>query len=285
METVEAVRGEGCGNAYLFVDAADARVADRVREQAPGSTPRWITELGGDRLDGVILLERARDFVRRVTVWNADGSRGEVCGNGLRAAAVLARSVDGARSGLLASDAATHRFVFEDDGRVAVSLPLPHFAPERFPLDIQMAETAHESPDAPWELVLATTDGRTVRGYALSVGNPHLVVPCEHAPEGALPDAALLESHVAFPERVNVSYVWRLDPGRIGQRTFERGSGETAACGSGACASAVVARHLGWCDDRLVVEQPGGALEIRLGGAALELVGPATIGAHETLRL
>ncbi|QDU86106.1 Diaminopimelate epimerase [Planctomycetes bacterium Pla163] len=285
METVDAVRGEGCGNAYLFVDAAAAHVADRVRELAPSSTPRWIAGVGGGRLDGVILLERARDVVRQVTVWNADGSRGEVCGNGLRAAAVLVRSVDGVRAGLLASDAAIHRFGFEDDGRVAVSLPPPVFDAERIPLDVGSAARARADEDAPWELLLATAEGRTARGYALSMGNPHLVVPLEHAPVGVLPDAALLEGHAAFPERVNVSYVWRLDAGRIGQRTFERGSGETAACGSGACASAVVARHLGWCDDRLVVEQPGGTLEIRLGGDALELVGPATIGARESLRL
>lgn len=285
IETVEAVRGEGCGNAYLFVDAPNEVIAGLVRERAPARTARWLATLGGDRLDGVILLEPAEDVLRRVTVWNADGSRGEVCGNGLRAAAMLLRSSASVRSGLLASDVAHHSFAFEDDGRVSVSLPLPQFELARIPLAVGAADSARGGLDAPWQLDLSTANGCVVRGYALSMGNPHLVVPCDRAPVGALPDAALLEGHAAFPERVNVSFMWPLGEGRIGQRTFERGSGETAACGSGACASAVVAGHLGWCGDRLVVEQPGGALEIRVGGEALELVGPASIGARETLAL
>lgn len=284
---IEAVRGEGCGNAYLFVDGptvGDA-ITSLVEERGARDTPRWLDASGDASLDGVILLAPDRDGAdRRAIVWNADGSRGEVCGNGLRAAALLLRERFGAERGALRSDAGVHEFAFEPDGRVAVGLPPPRFDPDAIGL-VPAACAGVAADGGPLEVELELEDGARVRGHALSMGNPHLVLDHLEPIVGVLATGPTLERHAAFANRVNVNYAWPLGRERIGLRTFERGSGETAACGSGACATAVVARHLGWCDDRVVLAQPGGELEVRLRRDGVTLVGPATLAPPTTLRL
>lgn len=282
----------GCGNAYLFVDGAtlDPAVAARIEASGPRDTPRWLAASGDagsgePNLDGVILL--ARDDAgadRRAIVWNADGSRGEVCGNGLRAAALLLRERFGLTSGLLRSDAGSHAFAFEDDGRVAVELAPPSFDANVIGL-VPSACARFGAGDGPPSIELDLASGARVRGHALSMGNPHLVLARAEPVVGELVDGPELERHAAFANRVNVNFAWRIDDGRVGQRTFERGSGETAACGSGACATAVVARHLGWCDERVVLVQPGGELEVRLADDRVTLVGPASIAPPTKLRV
>jgi diaminopimelate epimerase len=285
--TIEGLRAEGCGNAYLFVDAAraGARVADALHARAGSELPAWLARLGGPRLDGLILLEPDPEALWRLAIWNADGSRGEVCGNGLRAAALLARRFHGLARGVLATAGGRHEFVIESDGRtprVRVTLPGATGAPESIPLDAGATRSVEGRGREPRRVALAV-GSHTVHGFALSVGNPHFVVPCDAAPEGPLVDGPALERHAAFPARVNASWIWRAAGGRIGQRVFERGSGETAACGSGACAGAVVARHIGWCGPHVVVAQPGGELSVEVGADELALCGTASIG--EALRL
>lgn len=284
---IEVVRGEGCGNAYLFVDgtAIGTEVAHRVESCGSTETPRWLTESGDRTLDGVILLAPDDDGAeRRAIVWNADGSRGEVCGNGLRAAALLLRERFGIERGSLRSDSGLHAFSFEKDGRVAVDLPPPAFTPTVIGL-VPEACARFEATGGPPLVELRLPDGTQASGHALSMGNPHLVLPQRAAVVGELSQGPQLERHAAFPARVNVSYAWPIEHGRVGQRTFERGSGETAACGSGACATAVVARYLGWCDDRATLVQPGGELEVRMRPEAIALVGPARLSSAAPLRL
>lgn len=284
---IRTIRGEGCGNAYLFVDGhtLDAATARRIERDGSVLTPRWLADGGDPTLDGLILLARdGTNANRRAIVWNADGSRGEVCGNGLRAAARLVRERDGVETGLLRSDAGPHVFSFESDGRVAITMPPPSFDTAAIGL---VAKHCHELATAsgPVALTLALADGSRVRGHALSMGNPHLVVVHDAPVVGELPAGSELERHPAFARRVNVNRIWSAGADRCGQRTFERGSGETAACGSGACAAAVVARNLGLCGDRVVLEQAGGELEVRLGTAELTLVGPASIADAAPRRL
>ncbi len=283
MVAIEGWRAEGCGNAYLFVDAerVSASAVRAVRERAGDELPSWLARLGGERLDGLILLERDPEALWRLSIWNADGSRGEVCGNGLRAAALLARQRHGVARGTFATAGGRHEFEIERDGadaRVRVTLPTASGEPSRIPLDVTRALSVEGRLDVPRRVRLAL-GARSVVGHALSVGNPHFVIALDAALSGPLVDGPALERHAAFPARVNASWIWPLAPDRIGQRTFERGSGETAACGSAACAGAVVAHRLGLSGPRVAIVQPGGELTVEIGRDDLALIGPASVGA------
>lgn len=286
---IEGWRAEGCGNAYVFVESerVGASAARAIHERAGGELPHWLAKLGGERLDGLILLEPDPEALWRLSIWNADGSRGEVCGNGLRAAALLARRRHGVARGTFATAGGRHEFEIEREGaeaRVRVTLPAATGEPSRIPLDVTRALSVEGRGHEPRRVRLAL-GARAVVGHALSVGNPHFVIALDAAPAGPLADGPALERHVAFPARVNVSWIWPLAEGRIGQRTFERGSGETAACGSAACAGAVVARRLGMCGPRVAMVQPGGELVVEVGRDELALSGPASIGAAAALEI
>ncbi|MEZ5977319.1 MAG: diaminopimelate epimerase [Planctomycetota bacterium] len=282
MTKVRGTRAEGCGNAYVFVDEEDvgSDAAARLRDCAPHATPRWLSALGGARLDGVILLELDATCERRLTVWNADGSRGEVCGNGLRAAALLARTRRGSAEGALRSDSAVHRYevvVSGSEPRVRVTLPPPRVELDAVPCDARRAGACSTGPRGLQRLELVAA-GREFSGYVLSVGNPHLVLPTDDLREGEPLGFEGLECHPAFPARVNVTLMRRVSADAIATRTHERGSGETAACGTAACASAFVSYALGLTDPSVEVRQRGGVLGVEVRPDELVLAGPASVG-------
>ena len=209
-------------------------------------------------------------------MFNADGSEGEMCGNGIRCVAKYLYDHDVVRKDQLKIE--TGRGVLaldlEVDGtqvrRVRVNMGAPILDPARIPTLL-----AGDPPiDAPIQV-----DGRELAVTAVSMGNPHAVIYVDDA--GAFPLETLgpgIENHPAFPKRVNVHIVEVLTPGEVRMRTWERGSGITLACGTGACAVCVAGVLTGCSDRTILAHLPGGDLELEWPDdhAPVFMTGPAT---------
>jgi len=224
--------------------------------------------------DQILTVEppRSARALASYRIWNSDGSSSAQCGNGARCvAAWLVR--DGAAGGRhfeLDSPAGTHVVDVLDGGRYRVAMGVPAFEPARVPLaGFAGAEDAYEA---------TLDDGARVRFGAVSMGNPHVVIEVEDvdaAPVARLGQA--LQRSPLLPESANVGFAQVLDRGRIRLRVFERGVGETLACGSGACAAVAVLARNGRVDRDVAVALPGGELCIAWPDdhAQVAMTGPA----------
>ena len=245
---------EGCGNDYLFVDGIRAAFP---AERAPSLARAWSDRRFGVGADGLILLTRDAEDGLRMSMWNADGSRGAMCGNGLRCIA---------RFAALGGHAPGHAFsVRTDAGPREVEL-LSNGA-----VRAAMGEVEVEAP------VELTVAGRRLQFVPGDAGNPHAVTfvdDVEAAPVQQV--GAAMQAHPDFDAGVNVEFVEVLGGDRLRQRTYERGSGETLACGTGAAVAALAARARGNIRGPAAkVELRGGTLTVFGEGPNLAIVGPA----------
>lgn len=245
---------EGCGNDYVFVDGIGAPLP---LERASELARRWSDRHFGIGADGLIVLLRGDAAPLRMAMWNADGSRGAMCGNGLRCLARFARDL---------GHAARDSFAIETDAGV-----------RRVDLlsgDVVRAAIGAVAVAPPRTVSIA---GQPLELIAGDAGNPHAVVfvaDVERADVERL--GAALQRHPDFPGGVNVEFVQTVAQDRLRQRTFERGSGETLACGTGAAVAAVAARRAGnIAGHRTHVELRGGTLIVLGGDASLAIEGPA----------
>ena len=191
----------------------------------------------------------------RYHVFNADGSRAGQCGNGARCVGRFLREkrLTRQREILLQTDDDSLALSLTEDGRVFAGLSAPRFAPTEVPFQ------ADETQDQ----YTLDVQGQSLSIGALSMGNPHAILmvdDCDAAPVSTL--GPLLEAHTRFPERVNVGFMQVQSRGEMKLRVFERGVGETDACGSGACAAAVHGMKLGLLDEEVLVSLPGGKLSV-----------------------
>ncbi len=258
----------GAGNDFVVLDLragmappdADlaARLADRHR---------------GVGCDQILTIEppRSEASVASYRIWNSDGSTSQQCGNGARCvAAWLVR--DGAAQGehfLIDSPLRTHAVQRLGGDHYAVAMGKPEFEPERIPL-VGFPRAREE--------YAVSLQGENVRFGAVSMGNPHAVLEVGSADAAPVERVGpLLQQHASFPESVNVGFAQVLDSGHARLRVFERGVGETLACGSGACAAAVVLMQRGRLRRDAVLSLPGGDLRIQWPEDAAEIVmsGPA----------
>ena len=274
----------GAGNDFVVLDLRDgqsppdpetcARIADRHR---------------GVGCDQLLTVEAPREAgsVASYRIWNADGSPSGQCGNGARCiAAWLVRDGAAPAQGDFAIDSpgTTHRVAHDDDGGFVINMGAPRF----MPVDIPLAGFLQAQDD----YVVQLAHGERIehlRFGAVSMGNPHALI------EVAEVDAAdvarigpALQRHAAFPQSVNVGFAEVLSPSHIRLRVYERGVGETLACGSGACAAVAVLVVRGRLDgDREVaVDLPGGHLRIRYNHAAgtIYMGGPAAFVFEATMQ-
>ena len=245
----------GIGNDFV--------VADATRSPLPSvEQVRFLADRRvGVGCDQVLMAVRpaASDRDLGVVIFNADGSRAEHCGNGMRCMAVFARE-----RGLVPSD----EIAFETSGgrvdaaiggggAVTVRMGIPRFEPDEIPI-------ASSGRAAGYRL---DVDGDAVRFAAVSMGNPHAVVRVpDVAAAPVVRLGAALQSNPFFPEGVNVGFAQPLARDRLRLRVFERGVGETRACGSGACAAVVAGRLGGDLGASTRVELPGGTLDVRWDG-------------------
>ncbi len=251
--SLEFTKMHGSGNDFVVLDGVNGELPP-IEPLARLLCDRHFG-VGADQLL-VVRPSRAADF--RMEIYNADGSQVEMCANGIRALYKYVRD-----RGLTGQDeigvetlsgVVRPRWVGAD--RVIVDMGRPVLEPAKIPTTLG----AGEGPvlDVPLEV-----DGETLRVSCVSMGNPHAVIfvgDPDTAPLERL--GPRIEHHPAFPNRVNVEFVAPAGRGRIRQRTWERGTGETLACGSGACAVAVVSMLRGLVDHRVIVELRGGELEI-----------------------
>jgi diaminopimelate epimerase len=259
MSSLEFTKMHGCGNDYIYVVATAQRPADPTRLAMRLSDRRF--GIGGD---GLILLCPSAHADVRMEIYNADGSRAEMCGNGIRCLARLAWERGVARRNPIAveTDCGIKQVWLKfDDGRpvaATVDMGAPILDGPSIP-----AAAAGRIIDYP----LALPDGNRLI-TAVSMGNPHCVVFVEDETVFSLPDdrfAALgrqFERHPFFPRGVNTEFILVQQPDRLKMRVWERGSGETLACGTGACAALVAAVLTGRAARRVTVALRGGELEI-----------------------
>ncbi len=260
----------GAGNDFVVLDG--------IREPLPALEPlaRRLLDrrfgIGGDQLL-VARPSTTADF--RMDIYNPDGSQAEMCANGIRAFYLWLRSHGHSSADEIAVEtlAGVVRPRAAGPGRVTVDMGRPILAPEKIPTTLG---AGGEGPvlDVPLEV-----DSATLRVSALSMGNPHCVIDVEDVEAAPVEQLGpRIERHPAFPNRVNVEFVQRITRNRVRQRTWERGTGETLACGSGACAVAVASILRGATDRALAIELRGGTLEISwpADDAALLMTGPAT---------
>jgi diaminopimelate epimerase len=244
----------GAGNDLVIVDCL---AGDPVADWA--AFARFALDrrlgIGGDQL---LLVRPSREADFAMAIRNADGSQAEMCANGIRAFTKYVRdkgltSKDRIRVETLAG-VVSPRWLGGD--QVEVEMTRPVFEPEKIPTRLTGRPPL---VDVPLEV-----DGERLRVTTLSMGNPHCVIFVDDPEE--YPVTRLgprIERHEAFPERVNVEFVAVRGPGELVQRTWERGSGETLACGSGACAVGVAAVLSGRASRDVVIRLRGGVLRIR----------------------
>ena len=223
----------------------------------------------GIGFDQALVLTPPRDASTATyyRIFNADGGEVEQCGNGARCVAEWLRLEGRAPAGELRLQCAGG-FVaarFDAPGTVSVDMGVPSFDPATLPFD---ATRARRVPDG-YALEVA---GKEIHFGAVSMGNPHIVVrvpSVDTAPVAT--DGAALERHVAFPRRVNVGFLEVVDRGHGRLRVFERGVGETQACGTGACAAMAIGRAAGLFDAEVSLQLPGGSLRLRWAGPGQNL--------------
>ncbi|QFY43487.1 diaminopimelate epimerase [Candidatus Methylospira mobilis] len=253
---LQFVKMHGLGNDFVVIDAINQQV-----NLGEADVRRIADRHFGVGCDQLLLVEKpeGRDADFRYRIFNADGSEVAQCGNGARCFARFVREQGlTAKTEIRVETRSGHLLLrHEADGLVTVDMGVPRHAPAEIPL---LAE--REAARYPVEV-----DGQALVFGAASIGNPHavlLVDNSETAPVEKL--GALLERHDLFPERANIGFMQVLDRQSVRLRVFERGVGETLACGSGACAAVVVGNEWGLLDDKVRVALPGGELLIRWSG-------------------
>ena len=275
---MEFTKMHGAGNDYVYIDAR------AMPDRDWGDLSRSISDrhfgVGGD---GLILVMDSDVADLQMRMFNSDGSEGEMCGNGIRCFAKYAieRGIVSPSAPAVTIDTlAGIRTVVPhyDGGSVSaarVSMGPPRFAPAEIPVDLDPAIAGVAGPVVNY--AVHPGDFRLFLTF-VSMGNPHAVTfidqPVEEFPLHNI--GPLVERHPIFPRRVNFEIVNVRDDGQLDARVWERGSGETMACGTGACAIGVASRLLGHTSDRVLVNLPGGALNIEWDGQGeVFLEGPA----------
>ena len=257
----------GLGNDFVVIDA--------IRQQVD-LTPARVRFLAdrhfGVGCDQLLLVERAQqagvDF--RYRIFNADGGEVEQCGNGARCFVrfVLDQGLTDRRQIRVETMSGVITLTAEDDGEITVNMGVPVFDPARIPFD-----SASDAFVQPLDVA-----GTAVPITAVSMGNPHavqVVADVDAAPVGQ--QGPLIESHTRFPARVNAGFVQVVDAHHIRLRVYERGAGETLACGTGACAAVVAGVVRTLLDSPVRVTTRGGELNIRWAGEGepVYMTGPA----------
>lgn len=267
----------GLGNDFMVIDAISQHVHIR-----PEQVKRLSDRHFGIGFDQLLLVEPPGqpDVDFRYRIFNADGSEVEQCGNGARCFALYVSEKKLVNKPVIRVQ--TAKGVIElklgEEGLVTVDMGKPRLTPAEIPF---LAE-------APAPTYQIDVQGVQYDISAVSMGNPHGVLVIDDVQTAPLESVgATLESHERFPERANIGFMEIVHPGFVKLRVFERGAGETLACGSGACAAVVAGRLRGLLDSRVEVKLPGGNLRIQWDGEGHPVLmeGPAAFVFEGQVRL
>ncbi|WP_126468185.1 diaminopimelate epimerase [Pragia fontium] len=258
----------GLGNDFMVVDAVTQNVYF-----SPELIRRLADRHYGVGFDQLLVVEAPYDpdLDFHYRIFNPDGGEVAQCGNGARCFArfVRLKGLTNKRDIRVSTQNGRMTLSVSEDELVTVNMGEPDFEPSRIPFRAAKMEKTY---------ILRAAE-HTVFGGVVSMGNPHCVLQVENVDLANVEQLGpLLENHERFPERANIGFMQVLHRGSIRLRVYERGAGETQACGSGACSAAAVGMIQGLLDDKVNVELPGGSLQIAWKGPGhpLYMVGPAT---------
>lgn len=247
---------QGCGNDYVYINGIEEKVENKA-EKVPFFSDRHFG-IGGD---GVIFINASQKADFEMEMYNADGSRSQMCGNGIRCVGkfVYDKGLTDKRDITVESFGAVKYMtltVGEDNkvSKVKVDMGEPELRAEKVPVkcDVQQAV------NVPIEI-----NGNQYHMTCVSMGNPHAVIFVDEITDDMVwVDGKALEVDSCFPERANIEFVQVINPNHIKMRVWERGSGETFACGTGSCACVVAGALNGLTEDKVTVSLLGGDLEI-----------------------
>jgi len=262
----------GIGNDYVYVNCFQEQVAD------PGRTAVFVSDRHfGIGSDGLILIKPSKTADFMMDMYNADGSQGAMCGNGIRCVAKYVYDyglTDQTDISIETKSGIKYLHLTIEQGKVAfvrVDMGAPILEPAKIPVISQKDRVVDEP---------VTVDGKTYHMTAVSMGNPHTVVYMEDVQGLKIEEIGPgFENHPCFPDRVNTEFVRIIDRHTVEMRVWERGSGETLACGTGACAVAVASILNGYTEDEVIVKLLGGDLKIEWDRKAdrVYMTGPASV--------
>lgn len=270
---------QGCGNDYVYVNGFTELVP---QERKPEIVRRLSDRHFGIGGDGVIFINPSEEADFEMEMYNADGTRAQMCGNGIRCVAKFVYDkglTDSDRISVVSAGSVKYleltveRKSPADRGvvtRVRVNMGSPILEPSRITV-LANGENVINEP--------IYVEDREYRMTCVSMGNPHAVVFADGVADMKLEQIGpLFEHHVRFPERVNTEFVEIIDRQNVFMRVWERGTGETLACGTGCCATAVACILNGLTDDRITVKLLGGELMIEWNREenVVYMTGPAT---------
>lgn len=277
---IKFTKMHGCGNDYVYIDGAKVKLE---AEKKPDIV-RFLSDrhfgVGGD---GVIFINPSDVADFEMEMWNADGTRAEMCGNGIRCVAKYvydhsltdSKEISIVSAGkikylVLTTEKSDRTLRGEEVVLVRVNMGSPILEPSQIPVDI----CQDEAIDTP-----IVVQGKEYKMTCVSMGNPHAVIFMNGVAELDIekigPD---FENHKLFPKRTNTEFVEVTDRANVNMRVWERGTGETLACGTGSCATAVACVLNGLTDEKVKVHLLGGTLEIEWDREAnlIYMTGPAT---------
>ena len=247
---------QGCGNDYCYIDCTKQQI-ENTQELARKISDRHF----GVGSDGLILIKPSEKADFFMDMYNSDGSRAQMCGNGIRCVAkfVYDKGLTDKKQLLIETPGGIKQLELSTwEGKVThvtVNMGSPVLTPSLIPVISEKDRVINEP---------ITVGGRQFHMTCLSMGNPHAVVFVSDTREVAIEELGpLFEHHRVFPERVNTEFIHVEDRKRITMRVWERGSGETLACGTGACASVVACILNGYTEHEVTVALLGGELKIR----------------------
>jgi len=269
----------GASNDFVVIDAVSQRI-DLSSEQYRFLADRRL----GVGADQVLVVEKSDtpdvDFCYRI--FNADGGEVEQCGNGARAFVkfVIEKGLTSKRQIKVATMAGVIKLQMEDDGNITVNMGAPELEPSKVPFDTNALRGKVDGRDTLWPLYLEPEgcEGKTTYISVVSMGNPHAVQVVDNVETAPVAvDGPLIEQHRRFPSRVNAGFMQIIDRRSIRLRVYERGAGETLACGTGACAAVVAGMRRGLLDSPVRVLARGGEMVIAWAGEdqPVMMTGPA----------
>ena len=274
----------GAGNDFVVLDGIH-QTLDLTEAQWRALASRHF----GVGADQILIVEKSTrpDVDFRYRIFNADGGEVEHCGNGARCFVrfVTDKGMTDKRSVRVEVMNGVITLTLQDDGQVTVDMGAPELTPARVPFLSEGLPTRREGDDTLYGLEV---NGRTAWISAVSMGNPHAVQIVDDTEQfPVLQDGPVIEHHQTFPKRVNAGFMQIVDRSTVRLRVFERGAGETLACGTGACAAVVAGIRRGLLDSPVKVHTHGGDLSIAWDGAGqpVRMTGPATTVFEGTIDL
>lgn len=250
----------GCGNDYIYVDGAKERIPDEKKPELVKKLSDRHFGIGGD---GVIFINPSKEADFEMEMYNMDGSRAEMCGNGIRCVAKfvydkgLTNQTD---ISIVSAGKVKYLTLSTENGKVS-TVKVNMGTPLLEAADIPVITEGKEKRVIGEEIVVG---GKTYQMTCVSMGNPHAVIFMDDVSQLPIETIGpLFENHERFPKRTNTEFVRIIDRDHMEMRVWERGTGETLACGTGACACAVAGVLNGLTNDAVTVKLLGGSLKIR----------------------